>query len=166
VGRYISLPILLVAAVIQSTIVPEIRVGNGGPDLILMMVLSWTMLSGLEEGVLWAMVGGILQDLIIGVPTGTTALVLVVIMFLSDLTIGQVGRNNLIFPPIAIAAATIIYQLLLAILLSVLGRPVSIAYMLPYITLPTLAFNLILILPVFRIMGWVFQASRPKRVTL
>jgi rod shape-determining protein MreD len=166
VGRYISLPLLLVAVVIQSTIVPEIRVGNGGPDLILMMTLSWAMLAGLEEGIVWALVGGILQDLSIGIPTGTTALALVIVVFLSDLVIGQIGRNNLIFPPLVIGIGTVVYHFLLAVLLSIIGRPVSIPYMLTYITLPTLAFHVVMILPIFRIMGWIFQASRPKRVTL
>jgi rod shape-determining protein MreD len=166
VGRYISIPLLLIAAVIQSTIVPEIRVGNGGPDLILMMVLSWTMLAGLEEGIVWAFVGGILQDLMIGIPTGTTALALVIVVFLSDLVVGQIGRNNLIFPPLVLAAGTLIYQVILAIFLSILGRPVSFTYMLSFVTIPTLAFNVLMILPAFRIMGWIYQASRPRRVTL
>ncbi|MEP7285688.1 MAG: rod shape-determining protein MreD [Chloroflexota bacterium] len=165
-GRYISLPLLLIAVILQSTVIPEIRIAGGGPDLILMMVLSWTMLAGLEEGIIWAIVGGVLQDLVTSAPTGTTALALVVVVFLSDLVLGPVSRNNIIFPPIIIAAGTAIFQLVLAILLTVLGHTVSISYTLSTITVPTLLFNVVLILPIFRIMGIIFRMSRPRRVTL
>ncbi|MDN4552600.1 rod shape-determining protein MreD, partial [Salmonella enterica] len=72
-GRYLSIPILLIAAILQSTVVPQFRLGGGGPDLIMMAVLSWILLSNAEEGAFWAVVGGIIQDLISGLPTGTTA---------------------------------------------------------------------------------------------
>jgi rod shape-determining protein MreD len=165
-GRYLSLPFLLVAVILQSTVVPEIRISGGGPDLILMLVLSWTMLAGLEEGILWALVGGILQDIVNGLPTGTTALSLVIVAFVANLAVGPVGRNNLIFPPLVLVAGTVIYQLLLELLFTIFGRGVPIMMMLTNVTLPTVLFNVILILPVFRIMGFVFEASRPRRVTL
>ncbi len=165
-GRYLSLPILLIAAILQSTVVPEIRIGGGGPDLILMLVLSWTMLADVEEGIVWAMVGGIMQDLAAGLPTGTSALVMVIVAFLVNLVLGPIGRNNLIFPPIVIAIGTAAYHLLLMVILAVFGRGVTISYALTYITFPTVVFNVVLILPVFRVMGVVFEASRPHRVTL
>jgi rod shape-determining protein MreD len=166
VGRYLSLPILLVAAILQSTIVPEIRIGSGGPDLILMLVLSWTMLADIEEGVYWAVVGGVIQDLINGIPTGTSALALVIVAFVVSMALGPIGRSNLIIPPLVAVAATVGYHVLMAALLAAFGRSVPLVYMLTYVTLPTALFNIILMLPLFRLMGAVFQASRPRRVTL
>jgi rod shape-determining protein MreD len=166
VGRYLSLPILFIAAIVQSTVVPEIRIGSGGPDLILMLVLSWTLLADIEEGLYWAIVGGILQDLINGVPTGTSALALVVVAFVVNMSLGQIGRTNLIVPPLVAVVGTALYQLVLAALLAVVGHPVPIGYSLTHVTLPTGLFNIILMLPIFRLMGAVFVASRPRRVTL
>jgi rod shape-determining protein MreD len=166
VGRYLSLPILVIAAILQSTLVPEIRVGGGGPDLILMSVLSWMLLAGTEEGIVWAMVGGIVQDLISGIPTGTSALALVVVAFGANLVFGTIARNNLILPPIVAAMGTVVYHLMLVVLLSILGRNVAIAYVLVYVTLPSIVFNFVLMLPIFRLLGVAFNASRPRRVTL
>lgn len=165
-GRYISLPILFIAAILQSTIVPEIRIGEGGPDLILMLVLSWMMLADMQEGIVWAMVGGILQDLVNGLPTGTSALALVVVAFLVNLVLGPVARNNFVIPPVVIAVGTVLYHVLLIGLFAILGRPVPISYTLIHVTLPTVVFNVVLILPVYRLMGAVYGASRPRRVTL
>jgi rod shape-determining protein MreD len=166
VGRYISLPILFIAAILQSTIVPEIRIGEGGPDLILMLVLSWMMLADLQEGLVWAVVGGILQDLVNGLPTGTSALALVAIAFLVNLVLGPVARSNLVIPPVVLAVGTVAYHVLLMALFAILGRPVPIGYTLIHVTLPTVVFNTVLILPVYRLMGAVYGASRPRRVTL
>jgi rod shape-determining protein MreD len=166
VGRYISLPILFIAAILQSTIVPEIRIGEGGPDLILMLVLSWMMLADMREGIVWAMVGGILQDLVNGLPTGTSALALVVVASLVNLVVGPVARSNIVVPPVVIAVGTVLYHLLLIGLFAILGRPVPIGYTLIHATLPTVVFNTILTLPVSRLMGAVYGASRPRHVTL
>ena len=165
-GRYLSIPILIVAAILQSTVIPAIRIGGGGPDLIFMLVLSWTMLADTQEGIIWAMVGGITQDLVSGLPTGTSALALVIVAFLVNVVFGPIARNNLIIPPVVIAAGTVLYQLLLMGLLAVLGRPVPLSYSLTYVTFPTLLFNVVLSLPVYRLMGAVYGASRPRRVTL
>lgn len=165
-GRYLSLPILVIAAILQSTIVPAIRVGGGGPDLILMAVLCWMLLAGTEEGIVWAMVGGIVQDLISGIPTGTSALALVVVAFGVNLAFGTIARNNIIIPPIVAALGSIVYHLILIVLLSILGHNVAIAYVLMYVTLPTVVFNFVLMLAIFRLLGIAFNASRPRRVSL
>jgi len=149
VGRYLSLPILIIVVVLQSTLVPKIRVGGGGPDILLMVVLSWTMLAGLEEGLVWALVAGILQDLVSGLPTGTTALALVVVAGLTSFILGTVSPKNLVLPPVVLGIGTVLYELLLGIILAVLGRLSvmgqlgDISYVLTYITLPTLLFNVI-----------------------
>ncbi len=165
-GRYLSIPFLVVAAVLQSTVIPAIRIGGGGPDLIFMLVLSWMMLADTQEGLVWAMVGGITQDLVSGLPTGTSALALVIVAFLANIVFGPIARNNLIIPPAVIGAGTVLYHLLLIGLLAVLGRPVPISYTLTYVTFPTLLFNVVLSLPDYRLMGAVYGASRPRRVTL
>ncbi len=165
-GRYLSIPILIVAAILQSTVIPVIRIGGGGPDLIFMLVLSWTMLADTQEGIIWAMVGGITQDLVNGLPTGTSALALVIVAFLVNLVFGSVAHNNLIIPPVVIAAGTVFYHFVLIGLLAALGRSVPISYTLTYVTFPTLLFNVVLSLPVYRLMGAVYGASRPRRVTL
>src|SRR5512147_1633012 len=105
-----------------------------------MLVLSWMMLADTQEGIIWAMVGGITQDLISGLPTGTSALALVIVAFLVNLVFGPIAHNNLIIPPVVIAAGTVFYHLLLIALLAVLGRSVPISYTLTYVTFPTLVF--------------------------
>lgn len=165
-GRYFSLPILLAAVILQSTVMPEFQIRSGRADLIFTLILSWTLLAGMEQGIVWALVGGILQDLVSGMPLGTSALVLTVIMFAVATITGQIGRSNILIPPLVAAGSTAVYHLLLMILYSVLGRPSPMGYSLLNVTLPTVLLNTILILPVYRILGALFEAIRPRRVSV
>lgn len=165
-GRYLSLLVLPLAAILQSTVVPLVRVAGGGPDLVLLLVLSWTLLSGPEEGALWAVVGGISQDLLMGFPTGTTALALVVAVGLASVALRQVAPGNLILPPLAGIAATGAYHVTLIVLFTFIGRSVGIGYTLVYVTLPSMLFNALLILPIFRTLGWLGKRYGQRRVSL
>jgi len=172
IGRYISIPILFAAVIVQSTVMPIVQVAGGKPDLVLLIVLSWMMLAGLEEGLFWAIVGGVIQDIATGTPTGTTALALVITAGLQNFILGPLGRDNLVFPPLIAALGTVFYQVFLALALAVLGRlsvlnsPADVGYVLTTIILPTLIFNMILILPIFRVLGFAFAWTRPRRVSL
>src|SRR5262249_22331569 len=157
---------MILAVVVQSTVVPEIRIAGGGPDLILLLVLSWTLLADSTEGIVWAMVGGILQDIISGIPTGTTALALVIVAFLISAVPGVITSNNFIIPPIVAAGGTVIFHLIVVTLLAALGRPVPFSYTLTFVTFPSVLFNAILMLPIFRLIGFVFNIFQPRRVTL
>ena len=165
-SRYFSLPLLLVAVILQTTIVTEFRIADGGVDLPLLLIVSWVLLAGLEEGLIWAIVGGILQDLVRGIPPGVSSLAFVVATGLPGIIIGQVSRRNLIFPPLVAAMATAIYHVLLIGLYAVISRPVDFSYVLVYVTAPTLVFNVALSLPVFRAMGVVYAATRPRGITM
>jgi rod shape-determining protein MreD len=165
-GRYLSLPLLLVAVILQTTVIPEIRIGGGGPDLVLMMVIAWALLAEIDEAFIWAIVGGILEDLAVGLPTGTTALALVIVVFLVNLVVGNIQRNSIIVPPAVVAIATVLFHLLMLAILNAINRPAQVGTSLIYVTLPTVLFNLILMLPVFRLMGAIYEASRPRGVEL
>lgn len=163
--RYFAIPFLLVAAILQSSAVPYLRVGSAGPDLILILVISRTLLAGPLEGAYWAVMGGILQDWLNGLPTGATALALVAVMGVVGLA-APVGRQNLVAPIVAAIIGTFIYHAVLIVLFIVLQRSVNILFTLTAISAPGAIFNLILIVPVFRIMGRFTQTQRAGRLEL
>lgn len=164
--RYLGIPLLVIAAILQGSIVPEIRIGEAGPDLVLLLVLSWGLLAGYEDALLWAVVGGILSDLVGGTPTGISALGMVVAVFLMNAIMGTVSRNNVIFPPLAAAIGTVVMHLVVLVTLRLIGREVAFFYALTNITLPGALYNVILVLPIFRIVGTVYEVYRPRRVSL
>ncbi len=161
--RYFAIPLLLVAAIIQASVVPYFRVGAAGPDLVLILVVARTLLSSPTDGAYWAIFGGVLQDWLNGFPTGTTALALVVVMGVVSVA-SPVGRQNLIAPLVGAVVGTFAYHAVLIVLFVIQQRPVDIVFTLTAISLPGAFFNLILIVPFFRVMGRFTITARVGRL--
>jgi rod shape-determining protein MreD len=166
VGRYVGIPVLILAAILDVTLMAEFRIGGGAPDLVFMLVVSWALLSTLQEALVWAVVGGVVKDALSVAPLGTSALGMVIVVFLVNSLLGTVRRTNLIIPLPVIAVGTVIYHLAILAVLQIVGYGLPLGEGLLYVTLPTMVYNMILILPVFRTMGLVQQWLAPRRVRL
>ena len=64
-----------VAALIQATVLPFAAAGGGGLDLVLVIAVVWTMALGLEGGLVWAFLGGLVIDVLLMRPLGLTAFI-------------------------------------------------------------------------------------------
>src|SRR5204862_1032889 len=69
----IGLPMLIVAAVLQSTALSHVHFFGGTVDLILLMTLSWTLAGDWQGGVMWGFIGGLCLDLLSGGPLGASS---------------------------------------------------------------------------------------------
>ncbi len=144
----------------------KFRIGGGAPDLVFMLVVSWALLSTMQEAMVWAVVGGVVKDTLSVAPLGTSALGMVIVVFIVDSLLGTVRRTNLVVPVPVIAAGTVIYHLAILAVLQIVGYGLPVGEGLLYVTLPTMVYNMILVLPVFRTMGSVQQWLAPRRVRL
>jgi rod shape-determining protein MreD len=94
-----------VAALIQSTVLPFAAEGGGGLDLVLVIAVVWTMALGLEGGLVWAFLGGLVIDVLLMRPLGLTA-------FIDVLAVGAAWVTGRIFvralyPVIVVTAAVL-----------------------------------------------------------
>ncbi len=94
-----------VAALIQSTVLPFAAAGAGGLDLVLVIAVVWTMALGLEGGLVWAFLGGLVIDVLLMRPLGLTA-------FIDLLAVGAAWVTGRVFvraryPVIVITAAAL-----------------------------------------------------------
>ncbi len=161
---YLSIPVLALAVVVQSTLVPEARLGGAMPDLVFLLALSWSLMGGFERGVVWAIVGGVLEDLVSAAPVGTTALGLVLVCFLASLLLRRVSPRNMVYPALAAAAGTPVAHLVVLLVLILTGRPLPLLDLFFYVTLPSMIYNAVVMIPVYRVMGAFYLASRPRRL--
>lgn len=161
-GAFLSLPILALAAALQASVMPQISILGGQPDLVFLLVISWTLNTTLEQGVTWAFVGGIIKDLLSAAPLGTSAFGLLIIVF-GIHTLRQqlysVGIFTLIWVTVL---GTLFQQITVMVILVVIGGfPPALADQVGYgaliqsitiIILPTVFYNLILILPIYALV--------------
>lgn len=158
-SSYAALPILLLAAVLQATFIPQIRIFGGTPDLAFLFVLAWSITAPLETGVVWAFVGGIAADLLSAAPTGASVIGLLLIVFAIDALRRQFV--NISFPLVLmlLIGGTMLQKLLFAIVMILSGYGINLFEYSIYVIAPTIAYNLIFALPAF----WFIRRLKPRR---
>ena len=69
-----------VMAVVELTVGPYLRVGDAQPHLVLVVGIVVTVAVGLEAGLVWDFVGGLVLDVLAQRPLGSTAFALLLCM--------------------------------------------------------------------------------------
>jgi rod shape-determining protein MreD len=161
---YYVLPLLLLTALLQTTALPSLTVLGVKPELMLLAVLAWSMLRGVEEGLLWAFVGGLMLDLFSGGPLGASTLALLVASFLSGLAQGSVTRSSFLLPMVAALAGTLLYHGLLLLIVQLARGTVPWADSLFQVTLPSLAVNTLLMPVMFRALAWLDRRTGRQEI--
>jgi rod shape-determining protein MreD len=122
---YVTLALLTGVTLLQSTVLPHLTLAGVAPDLMLLVIVSWSLLRGTAESIVWALIGGLMLDLTSGIPFGVTTVSLVLISVLTGLGEVNVFRANILLPGVTIAFATVAYYLAMLLLSQILGRPVA-----------------------------------------
>jgi rod shape-determining protein MreD len=164
-GYYICIPILAVAAALQSSVVPQFRLYSGQLDLVLLLVITWAVQAELEEGLFWAFTGGIMQDLLSITPLGTSSIGMVTIVFGLDFLRRRLFRINLIWLTGTVILGTILQQTVIYLTLLIQGSSYDIIEVLRYVLLPGLFFNLVLLLPVYLVVRLFQRRIYRNRIT-
>lgn len=141
-----------VAALIQSSILPFTAAGGAGLDLVLVLAVVWTMTVGLDGGLVWAFLGGLIIDVLLMRPLGLTAFVLLLAVGAAWI-VGRVSPRA--FYPVVVATTALtaaIASVLTIVLFGVLrGLPAGVdplAQAVPTGLLAGLAAGLIAPIPV------------------
>jgi rod shape-determining protein MreD len=148
-GNYFGIPLLIVAALLQATVIPQIRVFGGEPDLVFLVVLAYAIRAPFDEGVVWALFGGIVHDLLASTPTGTTALALLIVVFVLDRLRTQIAGVGFLSRIGLTLIGTLIVKGVTILVLSLIGYGTRSVEALTYVVLPSIAYNLVLIVPVY-----------------
>ena len=157
---------MLLAAVFDTTIMSLLRFWGGTPNLVLIVVVSWALIVELEEALPWAVMGGVFRDLLSVAPTGSSALVFVIIVIVIDRFFPKLNWRNLVVPSMVIIAATIFFDLILLSILVAMGWPLPRPSGAAYVIIPGVFENVLLIPFVFRTIGGVNHFLRPPRASL
>lgn len=165
-GNFLGLLLLSMVAILKSTLMPHLQVYGGSPDLVFLIVLSWALLAPHTEAFTWAFMGGVVQDLLSGAPVGTSALGLLVVAFIANQMQTQLYRSNLFIVLFLTLVGSVILHLVTMGVLFFSNYTVDWTYNLVYVTLPTVVLNLILIVPIFRIMMGLYDRFSPRIETL
>ena len=152
---YLVVPLLVIVAILQSTIVSHFRIWGVFVDLPLLVVVSWSLLRGSREGLVWGFIAGLTVDLFSVAPFGAATLGMMAAGFLSGLGKSAVFGSQIILPLITVLLVTIVYDILFLLVVWISGYPVSWLDGLLHLILPSAVLNTVLMPVVFVIMRWL-----------
>lgn len=142
---YLVIPLLLLVAIVQTSLVSHFTLWGVFADLPILVVVSWGLLAGGREGALWGFVAGVATDVLSGAPFGTATLSLMSVGFLSGLGEAIISRAQLALPLVTMFLATVLYSLVFLLIVRLSGQPVAWLDSLLRIVLPSAALNMILV---------------------
>lgn len=141
-------------ALVQATVAPHLRLFGVAPDVVLLFTVSWALLQGVREGVLVALIGGLVLDALSAGPFGAQTVALLVVGALAGISGQNVFRTERLLPYVAVVVATLLYYLILLVALATTGRVIAWGPMALRQVLPAIAYNVLAMAVVYGIARW------------
>jgi rod shape-determining protein MreD len=150
--------VLAVATLVQSVTGPTLPVVRGRPDLVLVVVLAWSMLRGSGEGAFVGFLGGVLLDSVSYTPFGISAALLGLLGYCTGLPEVNVYRGNLPYFLGTAAVATLVFHTLYFLVLQALGTSMPPIFETYAMALPASILNVLLLAPTFVVCRRLLRA--------
>ena len=153
--------LLLAVALAQATVVPAYNPISFQPNVVLVLILVWSALRGLPEGLTWAFAVGVVLDVLAIDPLGTNALALLGVVLLAGLSRRRFFQSSLIFPMALAVVATVLHGVGL-LLLRGAADAIPLSTLLRFILLQAVL-NAIVVPPLYLVVAAMNRRIAMKR---
>ena len=107
-----------VTALVEVTLGQFIVVGGASPHPVLIGGVIWTIAAGIDRGITWAFVGGLVLDSLLGRPVGVSSFALLVSVGGAALIAQPFPRLRLVAPIVAVPILSLVNSLLIVALMA------------------------------------------------
>ncbi len=160
---YLTVPLLTIIAFLQTIVLARVELGGARPNLMLLVVLIWSIVRNLDEGLVAALIGGLILDLFSGGPPGSMTLGMLTAAFLA----GQGWGRGVGLPIITLWFSTLIsvmaYHVVLLTVLSWTRYSVDWVTAFLYVAAPSALLNAVLAPFIWPILSWWERRTRRER---
>jgi rod shape-determining protein MreD len=144
---------------VQQTVMLDLRLGTVHPDIMVLLPILAGLVAGPGTGASMGFGAGLAADLFLPTPFGLSALVGCLIGFTVGVTTLALDRTAGWLPPVVAFGASALYEVIYAVLGSVLGQPQMIHVDLTRVVLVVAVVNAVLALPALRLVSWALPAA-------
>ncbi len=145
----------MLASVLQSTALPHLVVVGVKVDLVLLLVIAWSIRRGIEAGVLWAVIGGIALDVLSLAPLGVSVLACGFAAVIAGSFGPSLRRASALLPLVLTPLASVVATLTGAFVLALLGWPISWPATVALVVLPAAVLDSLAMLIVYPLVAVV-----------
>ena len=149
---------------VQETLMLDIRLGGVHPDIMVLLPIVAGLVGGPATGASMGFGAGLAADLFLPTPFGLSALVGCLIGFTVGVTTLALDRTAGWLPPVVAFGGSALYEVIYAVLGSVLGQPQMIHVDLTRVVLVVAVVNAVLALPALRLVGGALPTASTEGV--
>ena len=156
----VAIPVLALALMLQTAVISRITLLSGTADLVLLVLVAWSLQEQVESAWQWGAMGGVLVGLVSGVPPIAPVIGYLLAVGLARFVVRQIWQSPMVALMSVTFFATLIYNLVTYLVLVVLGTPLGFSDVLALIILPSVFLNFLLAIPVHSLIRdlalWVY----------
>jgi rod shape-determining protein MreD len=140
--------------VVQQTLMLDIRIGGVHPDIMVLLPMAAGLVGGPGRGATMGFGSGLVADCLLPTPFGLSAFVGTLIGYGVGLATVAVDRSSWWLPTVAALVSSLVYEVVYALLGSILGQPQMIHVALANTAILVAVFNAVLAVPAVRLVAW------------
>jgi hypothetical protein len=159
--NFLSIPVMLLLSVLQSTAISRITLINGSADLILIAVACWGVKEKGFNAFIWALVGGLFISLNSAMPFYIPILSYLFVALIAKILFGRIWQSPILMLIVVVFAGTVFSQVISIFYLQVSGVSANFLYCIQNFTLPSLLLNLFFIFPMYVVISDLRQWVLP-----
>ena len=156
----VAVPVILLAVMLQSSIVSRITLLSGAADLPLVMLAAWALQDEVESAWHWAVAASLLVGFISGIHWSVPVLSYLTVVALAQLFQRRVWQAPLLAMFSVTFLGTMGMSLFSFMVLRVFGISLPLGDVFGLITLPSILLNMLLAIPAYAVMRdlarWVY----------
>jgi rod shape-determining protein MreD len=103
----------VLTALAEVTLGPYVAIASATPHPVLVGGVIWTIAAGIDRGITWAFVGGLVLDSLLGRPLGVSSFSLLVAVGGATLIAQPFPRLRVVAPIVAVPIMSIVYSVAL-----------------------------------------------------
>jgi hypothetical protein len=162
----IAFPLLLLAVILQSAVVSQIKLLSGFADLPLLVLGAWALQDRVKTAWHWAALGCAMLAFVSVMPLPVLVVGYLAVIFTAQTLQRRVWQAPLLAMFSVTFISTLFIHLLSYVALSVLGTPLGFYDVMGLIILPSLLLNMLFSIPIYVFMRdiahWVYPAEEFK----
>ncbi len=159
----IAFPVLGLAVILQTTILSRMTLLSGAVDLVLLVIVAWSLQEQVQSAWHWAGLAGLMVGFVSGLPPYVHLVAYLLTVGMARLLLRQIWQAPILALFSVTFFATLLMNLITFFGLFLDGTLLPIGDVLTLITLPAVFLNLLFILPVHAFMRdlalWVYPVE-------
>jgi len=165
-SNLLALPILGVALMIQTGIISRINLLSGSADLMLTILVTWSIQERVKNAWFWALVAGLMVGYVSGLPWFIPLAGYLLVVGIGRLLHRRVWQAVLLETFVVISISTFGIHLLTVAYLALAGGTFQLGEVISMIILPSTLLNLLLVISVYFLIKDLALWLYPSEVNL